>query len=201
MIYANLYKDAVPLGCWNKYHQQNYMVWFKGKPEPIVFGLLDAARLMKTPKALFCPAESNPESQFNTPINPWPPYAGIATNVRIGYGSRPIDAAGKEVAWSGDFAYPDQSGKIFPRLYRYKNKAILADYVSSPMRVLTRHKKGINVLYANGGAHWVDQGLFKSQFEYSDKAGVDFFDKNGDWLTDRIWFNFDADKQLYATNP
>ena len=61
--------------------------------------------------------------------------------------------------------------------------------------------KGINVLYANGGARWVDQGLFKPQFDYAQAASVDFFNKNGDWLTGRIWFNFDADKQLYATNP
>src|SRR5688572_25700057 len=67
VMYANTYKDAVPLGCWNGYYQQNYMVWFKSKPSPITFGLLNEGKLMPTPKALFCPSENNAESQFNTP--------------------------------------------------------------------------------------------------------------------------------------
>ena len=69
---------------------------------------------------------------------------------------------------------------------------------------------GINTAYkgrflthvlANGGARWVDQGLFKPQYDYATTAKIDFFSPSGDWLTDRIWFNFDADRQLYATNP
>jgi hypothetical protein len=36
-----------------------------------------------------------------------------------------------------------------------KNLAILSDINSSLTRIPS-HKKGLNVLYANGGAHWVD---------------------------------------------
>ena len=165
VMYANNYKDTVPLGCWSGYYQQNYMVWFKGKPSPIVFGLLNEAKLMPTPKALFCPAEANPESQFNTPINPWPPFAGIGTNVRIGYGSRPVDHKSAVVSWSGDKPYPDQSNNIFPKLVKYKSKAILADYLSSASRITTRHRRGVNVLYGHGGAQWVDYKAIKIEVE------------------------------------
>src|SRR5687768_16727421 len=94
-LYATMYKDAVPLGCWNNFHQQNFMVWRLGQNYPISFGLLHEARLMTNPKALYCPSDSNPNNQYNTPIspggngNPWPPYPGVTVNVRIGYGSRP----------------------------------------------------------------------------------------------------------------
>ena len=43
--------------------------------------------------------------------------------------------------------------------------AILADFVSSPQRVRWRHVKGINVLYGNGSAKWVDLSTFKTPLE------------------------------------
>src|SRR6185436_12827685 len=103
VLYATTYKDGVPLGCWgsagNGYHQQNYMVWRLGQNVPIMFGLLWTTGLLKQPQAFYCPSEQ--ESAFNTPGNPWPPYAGVPVNVRIGYGCRPIDVAGNVVAWKG----------------------------------------------------------------------------------------------------
>src|SRR5256885_12523802 len=40
VMYSNQSKEAVPLGCWGGYHQQNYMVWRLGQNQPIMFGLL-----------------------------------------------------------------------------------------------------------------------------------------------------------------
>ena len=56
------------------------------------------------------------------------------------------------------FKCPDyQSNAIgMPRQAKLKNKAILADTVLGPGSVKMRHKKGINVLYANGSGQWVD---------------------------------------------
>src|SRR5205085_7059283 len=31
VLYSNTYKEAVPIGCWGGYHQQNYMVWRLGQ--------------------------------------------------------------------------------------------------------------------------------------------------------------------------
>jgi hypothetical protein len=42
------------------------------------------------------------------------------------------------------------------KLSKLKNLAILSDINSSITRITPSHKKGINALYANGGAHWVD---------------------------------------------
>src|SRR5688572_2373891 len=36
VMYANAYKDTVPLGCWSNYRQQNFMVWRLGKQQAIV---------------------------------------------------------------------------------------------------------------------------------------------------------------------
>jgi prepilin-type N-terminal cleavage/methylation domain-containing protein len=86
-----------------------------------------------------------PDSSFNTPTNPWPPFPGVTVNVRIGYCCRPIDAAGKVVSWKGDVSWPVDSPNTkmpFPKLPKYKNLAILADNVAAPQRVVDGTPRG-----------------------------------------------------------
>lgn len=189
-LYTQLQKnDAVPLGTWNKYNQQNYMVWRQGKQYPIMFGLLYSTNLATVPQAFYCPSEIEETHLYNTPTNPWPPFPGIGVNVRLGYGSRPIDHLGNVISWSGDWPWPDQNaaGVGWPRLSKYKDMAILADFVSSPERVLWRHKKGVNVLYGNGGAKWVDLSAFKTDL---DKCGTSFSHTYDPYQVS-IWKNLD----------
>src|SRR5437773_4628185 len=47
--------------------------------------------------------------------------------------------------------------KPMDRLVRLKSNAIVADIICFPASLDSRHKKGINVLYGHGGAHWVDR--------------------------------------------
>ena len=193
VLYASAYKDAVPLGCWGGppgYHQQNYMVWRLGQNVPIMFGLLWATNLLKAPQAFFCPSEIHPDNSFNTPTNPWPPFPGVSVNVRIGYGCRPVDAYGKVVSWKGDVPWPVDSGNNktpFPKATRYKNLALLADLVSAPQRLIDRHKKGINVLYGNGGAKWVDVKVFLADLNRS----ADPYTHTYDPYQDSIWATLD----------
>jgi prepilin-type N-terminal cleavage/methylation domain-containing protein len=151
VMYANANHDAAPIGYWSSYKQQNYMCWRLGKKNPIMFGLLYTAGLLKAPQAFYCPASSDPDIQFNSPTNPWPPDGG-KYNGRIGYGSRPI------VTWEGTESWPGTAGTPlpFPRLPKLKNIAILADITASNQRVAERHKKGVNVLFGHGGAKWID---------------------------------------------
>ena len=80
------------------------------------------------------------------------------------------------------------------RLNKLKNRAIVADVIASEDRVIEAHKKGVNVLYANGGAKWVDAGLFIKVM----RSGSPFTsDGSGNWVEDRMWNNFDADQNLY----
>jgi prepilin-type N-terminal cleavage/methylation domain-containing protein len=154
VMYANENKDALPLGYWSSFKQQNFMCWRLGKSKPIMFGLLYWARMLKAPEAFYCPASTDPEIQYNVPGNLWPPDRVLPapTNVRLGYSSRPL------VSWEGTEPWPGTpTNKLpFPRLTKMKNQAILADVFSDPRRLPERHKKGVNVLYGNGGAKWVD---------------------------------------------
>jgi len=51
---------------------------------------------------------------------------------------------------SGPFPYQ------FPKLARFKNAAIISDINAGEGRLVIGHKKGLNVLYNNGGAKFVD---------------------------------------------
>ena len=79
------------------------------------------------------------------------------------------------------------------RLGRLKDRAILADVVSSVTRIKPAHQKGINVLYANGAARWVDYKLVSKQLN----QGKNMFGKAQDYLHHQIWNNLDRDTQLY----
>jgi prepilin-type N-terminal cleavage/methylation domain-containing protein len=47
----------------------------------------------------------------------------------------------------------------YPKLSKLKNSAILSDVTSGEDRVKAAHRKGINVLYNNGAARYVDQTM------------------------------------------
>ena len=153
-LYALENKDAVPLGHRSVSKQFNSMVFSTATPPGgrwVLFGLLCETKHVRNPAVLFCPSENNPKFMFQTEPNPWPP-AGLkpTANVQAGYASRP------------ERQLPDDPppGFDYPKLTRFKNKAICADLTAARTRVITRHRQGINVLYGHGGARWVPLSVF-----------------------------------------
>ncbi len=153
MLYGLANRDQVPLGyrASTGSKQFNSMV-YSTTGQFTLFGWLYNANLIAQPRAFYCPAENDPREQFNTAANPWivSPAVPPTTNIYAGYGCRP------------EAALPDSPDPltIMPRLSRFQNKAIFADLVSVSQRVDTRHVSGINVLFGNGGAHWVPRKSF-----------------------------------------
>ena len=90
------------------------------------------------------------------------------------------------ITWNGNAPFPDPPTP-FPKLSKYKNLAILADYVSAPNRVAERHKKGINVLYGHGGAKFVQLKAFESDINQC----KDPFTHTYDPFQDNIWKSLD----------
>jgi prepilin-type N-terminal cleavage/methylation domain-containing protein/prepilin-type processing-associated H-X9-DG protein len=156
-IYANMYKDYIPIGYWSGQKQTNYLINYNegGVSFYTIMGLLYQAKLLQSPEALYCPAEPLEMWQYNTPSNPWPPVeqvAGSRMNTRAGYGCRPA------VNWTETGDWPDP----MPRLTKMKHVAMLSDLAPTPYFVTRRHRKGINVYYADGSAKWVDRSAFES---------------------------------------
>jgi prepilin-type N-terminal cleavage/methylation domain-containing protein len=164
-------------------------------------------------RVFFCPSfDGDVHHGFNSVNNKWPPSQ---ETTRSTYSARcstnnpdpkPGTYATDGVCWGtgsksepfyplkpiNGFTDGTTKASMF-RLGRLKDRAIVADVVSSVTRIKPAHQKGINVLYANGAARWVDYGLVKKQLNY----GINMFDHTADWAHHQIWNNLDRDKQLY----
>lgn len=188
-------------------------------------GFLVKAKLLKagiksnagSGMVFYCPSSTSIDHAFDTPDNPWNPGKD---NCRSGYSCRgstnndavsaanPGSVASDGVCWTtkGLFA-PEKvtachasstvAGTMF-KLAGLKNRAIVSDLCSSPTRVDPAHKKGLNVLYANGSVKFVLRDAVQVQMNKI-AAGQDVFNQPvaNEYLTDQIWNNFDAEKQLY----
>jgi len=162
-------------------------------------------------RVFYCPSfDGDRYHGFNSPDNSWPPSQDTT---RCTYSCRPSTNnvnpqpgtyATDAVSWgtkgafapilvvNGKNSSPIQVGSMF-KLAKLKNRAIVADVMSSVTRIKPAHDKGINVLYAHGGASWVHYDAFKKQME----LGLDMFQPAQDWVHDQIWNNLDRGGQTY----
>lgn len=77
-----------------------------------------------------------------------------------------------------------------PKLARMKHAAIVADIFSDAARGIdSRHKKGLNVLYADGSARWVDRSLIAD--ELANIKGNGTFYSSNDSAMRLMWLKFD----------
>jgi prepilin-type N-terminal cleavage/methylation domain-containing protein len=164
----------------------------------------------------YCPSfEGDLFHSFNASDNKWPPSQDTTRCTYSTRGSTNNPDASNPASWATDgVCWSTGSGgatdPFYPlkvtagktdgktpaemfKLNKLKSKAIVADVSISPTRIKPAHKRGINVLYANGGARWEDEGLYQKQFG----VGLTMTNNTADYLHDQIWNNFDADKQLY----
>jgi prepilin-type N-terminal cleavage/methylation domain-containing protein/prepilin-type processing-associated H-X9-DG protein len=157
-LYAIASRDEVPVGYRTASKQFNSMIYSTtAGGRWVLFGLLYDGGFLREPRAYYCPSENNPKFAYDTSENPFPP-AGVtpAANIQSGYGARP------EQEIPDNLAQPPAALQPFkmPRLHRFKSRAILADLTAARNRVLARHRDGVNVLYGDGSAHWVDLSHF-----------------------------------------
>jgi prepilin-type N-terminal cleavage/methylation domain-containing protein len=170
-IYAATFHDELPIGFMDQKAFAYVMHWNNGNPPvgPTQMGLLATTGIVKNPKTFFCPSETvdqqftyQPNPDVNTPsLNPWPfwtgPTGGSNRHTRLGYSARPI----RQWPPATPYKAVEPSGKTnFAHLRQCTNLSLLADTNYCPQKIRQRHKKGINVLYGNGSARWVDLKSF-----------------------------------------
>ncbi|MFT3788290.1 MAG: prepilin-type N-terminal cleavage/methylation domain-containing protein [Tepidisphaeraceae bacterium] len=149
MFYARDSHDFVPLGYRLGGKQSNSQIYSGGTTRKFVlFGLLNDRKLLGEGRWLYCPADANPKFSFNTPDNPWPPGGDPAKNTTAGYALRPV------VNIPDDLAAAPATFQM-PKLSKQRNLAVVSDLTSSRVRVDTRHRDGLNVVYADGHGKWV----------------------------------------------
>jgi prepilin-type N-terminal cleavage/methylation domain-containing protein len=148
VLYANDHDDRVPLGYRGGRLQWNTMVYSGTSGRFVLFGRLERAGLLDAPEVLYCPAESAPNQQYNTPENPWPPGTP-GVNVEGGYASAPF------VDWG--FAELPPS---MVRLTDMRPGPLLSDGVGLPARLDSRHIGGVHTLYSDAGVKWIARERF-----------------------------------------
>jgi hypothetical protein len=142
-------------------------------------GLLYTGKALKNGRAYYCPSEQDPMFQYDTdanhwvfdknPPDPWLTDPGANRHCRIGYVARPIANWPAALPAYGNIPtlnaiYPYNTGVVaMPKLSKLKNKAIAADLIIYRSAVIKRHKKGVNVLYANGSAQWLELSILDKQ--------------------------------------
>ena len=189
-LYAIENRDHVPLG----YRRANpaampakgfnSMVYSATSGRYCLFGILYMNGKMNEPEVFFCPSNLDPQSNMGSETNPWPPDpVGAPTqNVYAGYGCRPEVELNDEFHIYGNLVGTPPVKAPLPKLNDFKSKAIFADLVAAPARVDLRHQKGVNVLYGDGSAVWVDRGGFDA-----DLAPISGISPGWNPNQDRIW--------------
>jgi hypothetical protein len=168
-------KDVMPIGCVGNttistaQKQFSYVVkWDNGTSVTFTqMGHLALAGVIKTGKTYYCPSEeSDPLFIYDSPDNPYPfkpginPFAPLNHHLRFGYNTRPIADWFITPQDPIPYLFPcrDYASDVrgLPRQSKMKNKAVVSDIILERKSVLNRHKRGVNVLYANGSAQWVE---------------------------------------------
>jgi prepilin-type N-terminal cleavage/methylation domain-containing protein len=237
-MYANLYKQQVPLGFSSrvtgqpqKCKQENYFISIVSpNPHPetgqttrwVGLGLLFPAAIVKeaSGKIFFCPSfDGDIFHSYNAMQNPWTPKTA---EVRCTYSSRPgytkdssFPATDESVwftaedppslpanarpfeprKWSGTGGTPAKMQRL-PTLKRNGNScAIVSDINSSETRSTTGHKGGMNVLFSNGSARWVDMkahgGIDPTNLGDHLASLKGAFDSSKNPEQDQVWFLLD----------
>src|SRR5687768_3434207 len=139
LLFAGDHDGQVPLGYRattgiKARKQFNSMIYSGTSKKFCLFGALYKTGKIPRPEIFFCPSNEDPQSNFDTEVNPWPPgpEGTSAVNGWAGYGCRP------------DRELPDiEPGELvprtMPRFADFHSKAIFADLTAQPARVDLRH--------------------------------------------------------------
>jgi prepilin-type N-terminal cleavage/methylation domain-containing protein len=180
-MYANLYKDYIPLGCRRDSFGINTLFFYsQGSPTEFFtgLGLLYKTRIVPSGPVFFCPEPIDP--QFAYDDNASNPFVKAGKYTRMGYGCRQAlnmtdGTTAQQSKWVWPYptdpppldvpiAYtPTTNRERLPKVRDLKSKAILADICNAENRLIIGHKKGMNVLFANYSARWVDKSVFEAR--------------------------------------
>jgi prepilin-type N-terminal cleavage/methylation domain-containing protein/prepilin-type processing-associated H-X9-DG protein len=218
-MYAGRHNDQIPIGfsgpaSGSKIFQNNYFLSRQSSsPAPgtsvryVGLGLLFEANLMTQGlggegQVFYCPAFQDKDHQYDVETNPWPPSEGTC---RASFSSRSSDptsdkpAGHRGVMWatSGLAGPMTEASSPEPtkmmKQTKLKSRAIVSDVISSPTRIPIAHRKGVNVLYADGSAKWVDKSVIDKDYDGTILIeNMSGFDVGKNPLIDRLWAKLDG---------
>ena len=181
-LYANANKQQIALGVRSNVYQDNYTIRYTSAGTYYSWGPYFKAGYLKEPKFLYCPSSGQDIfHEYNGQNNPWrydPATQELTAYVRAGYGIRPMGHDGRPILWRSTTPTPIRNPMVdggyndatpdpthvwspYPKLDKFKGRALAADIFATKHRVNWRHKKGINAVYADGSARWYETKPFE----------------------------------------
>jgi prepilin-type N-terminal cleavage/methylation domain-containing protein/prepilin-type processing-associated H-X9-DG protein len=188
VMYAGENKDQISLGVRSNVYQDNYTIRYTGTGQYYSFGpYYVSGYVKKQPRVLYCPSTVGDSfHEFDAPQNQWKPDVNgeLTSFTRAGYGVRPMAWDGRPILWRTASTFPipcvdplvdggynaatPDPRKVwnpYPKLTKFKQRALVSDLFPTPHRVLWRHKKVVNVLYADGSAKTYDVQPFYNKIK------------------------------------
>lgn len=148
-------------------YQSNYTIFGESHSKLFANGLFINDPGITDPQAYYCPRQTNPSFQYNTPSNPW---LVPGQRTRSAFGLRPFDENYEPVIWRYDTALE----KYTPRNSSYEpiklptiedyasDDGLLADVFSTMPAVERAHETGVNAIRVDGSGRFVSRKLFGS---------------------------------------
>jgi prepilin-type N-terminal cleavage/methylation domain-containing protein/prepilin-type processing-associated H-X9-DG protein len=167
-------------------------------------------------EVFYCPSIANddPNHAYDSEVNPWLSRVLLTsvTATNSSYSCRSTDPTSQKPAGQQAVMW-QTSGIMDPvddthtktqmmNLAKLKMRAIVSDVMSSPTRTTIAHVKGINVLYADGSAKYLDIGVARYQDPPNQTASLldpanpkgglgANFNSTSNPLVDMVWDRFD----------
>lgn len=176
LLYANANKDQISLGCRSNVYQDGYTIQYTSTSvhQYYTWGAYFKAGLMKQPQMMYCVSQAEDLNYaYDSGVNLWVTDANgdlaLGKYVRAGYGARPMAADQTPILWrtSGAVLPPVKDTlstptewSPYPKLSKFRSRALASDIFSNEGRVIRAHKTGINVLNSDGSAAFFESKKF-----------------------------------------
>ncbi|QNN21855.1 prepilin-type N-terminal cleavage/methylation domain-containing protein [Planctomycetales bacterium ZRK34] len=178
VMYAQDYKNAVPIGYTSNQKQFNYLIWHRTEKKYIAMGFLYKTNLLpEDGRIAYCPSQEHDLFRQSSPVNAWPPALAPTLHTRSSYATRPTVDWFKTNSWG-----PPE----FTRLADLGRKTILADVFSWYEPVDTAHIEGVEVAKADGSVTWVNRAIFETELNLIPTPSPGFFPATNSTMDD-IW--------------
>ena len=192
VTYAQRHRGAAAVGYWNggtperpaPVKQWSHVVRNGGYMRGVGILFDDDPELEG--RIFFCPSETRPLHMYNTLEAPWQvvvEHPGTPFVMFAGYATRPA------ASWYHHYyqAFPDP----MPALSRLGNRALVADLAIDRLSLASRHRRGVQVLYGHGGAHWVPKAAFGEWIDRVPRFHPSYVDEGANDEMDEIWAAYD----------
>ncbi len=193
-IHAAEHRERVPIGSASLSMQSSSWIRYTNGQTLVLFGQLWETGVMKSAEAMYCPTQTNPLHVYDEAQ--WPGGEPQTDRVRPGYSMRP-DFRIRYDDPTRRFIVDEITGTTlgrqdigFPRIYHFREKAMIADLLRDNRAVVGNHETGMSVGKGDGSVVYILSGPYEVNLSALPGTGGGF-DNFNNLFIGPIWEEFD----------